>query len=104
MGSYYRAQVLLEPEQYNRLRALARRRSLRQGKRVSVSQVIRELLDESLAEEQHKWQQAQEALDDLFALGDAVQERWQGEWPADWIVRIREERADAIYTELFDRR
>ncbi len=101
MGGYYRAQVLLEPEQYDRLRELARARSLRQGKRVSVSQVIREILDQALWDEQRRWQQAQEALEDLFALGDVVQVRWRGEMPEDWIAKMREERADALYEELF---
>jgi hypothetical protein len=65
--------------------------------------VIREILDQALEDEQRKWQQAQEALEDLFALGDKVQERWQGEWPEDWLTQMRQERADAIYDNLFGR-
>ena len=101
MGGYYRAQVLLEPEQYRRLRELARARSLQQGKRVSVSQVIREILDQTLEDEQRKWLQAREALDDLISLGDAVQERWKGMLPEDWVERMREGRSDAVYEKLF---
>ncbi len=46
MGRLHRAQVLLDPAQYRRLRRIAARRSLEEGRRVSVSQVIRELLDQ----------------------------------------------------------
>ncbi len=102
MERYHRAQVLLRPEQYERLQEMARARSARRGKRVSVSQVIRDILDQSLMDEQRRWQRAQDALDDLLALGDTVQARWQEEMPEEWFTNMREERADALYRELSD--
>ena len=100
MERYHRAQVLLKPEQYERLQEMARARSARRGKRVSVSQVIRDILDQSLMDERLRWQRAQDALDELFALGNTIQARWQGEMPEDWFTDMREERADALYREL----
>lgn len=101
MGRFHRAQVLLEPEQYQRLRHLARARSLQEGRRVSISQVIRELLDWALAQEAERDRQAQAALQALFALGDAVQARHPQPLPEDWLDRDREEHDDVRLSELF---
>ncbi len=100
MGRFHRAQVLLEPEQYRQLQHLARARSLQQGRRVSVSQVIRELLDQALAQETERERQARTALQALFALGDAVQARHSQPLPEDWLDRDREEHDDARVPEL----
>lgn len=101
MGRFHRAQVLLEPEQYRRLQHLARARSLQEGRRVSVSQVIRELLDRALAQEMTRERQARAALEALFALGDGVQARHAQPLPEDWLQRDREEHDDARVPELF---
>ncbi len=65
-----------------------------------VREVIREILDQTLEDEHRRSQRAQETLDDLFALGDMVQARWQGKMPEEWSTNIREQRADALYEEL----
>ncbi|HHH41837.1 MAG TPA: hypothetical protein ENK56_07510 [Chloroflexi bacterium] len=100
MNDYHRVQILLEHRQYEQLRALARTRSLQQGERVSVSQVIREFLDQALEDEQHRWQRAREALEDLFALSEEIRARWPGPWPEDWLTQMRQERTDEIFEEL----
>ena len=69
-----------------------------------MSQIIREPLDQSPADEQRRSKQAQEPLKDLFALGDAAQKRWRGELPKDLVTRIRGEHSDAIYEKLPDSR
>lgn len=101
MGRFHRAQVLLDPEQYRHLRRIARLRSLEEGRRVSISQVIRELLDQALAAEGRQEAPGRTALETLFALGDVVQARHPHPLPEDWLVRDREEHDDVRFAHLF---
>ncbi len=75
MGRLYRAQVLLGQDQYRRLRRIAARRSAEQGRRVSISQLLRELLKEALEKAEEPEARVQAALAHLFALGDVVRAR-----------------------------
>ena len=101
MAPLYRAQVLLEREQYEQLRRLARSRSLRAGRRVSVSQVLRELVAQALEAEDRAKKEAWSALEELIALGEAVRRRHPGELPEDWFERDREEHDDERFGHLF---
>ncbi len=101
VGRFHRAQVLLDPEQYRRLRDLARTRSLQQGRRVSISQVIRELLDRALDETAAEEARARAALHALLALGDAVQARHPQPLPEDWLTQDREELDNVRFAHLF---
>ena len=90
MGRLHRAQILLDPDQYRRLQRLAKTRSLQEGKRISVSQVIRELLKDALERETEKKEEAKTALQTLFALGETVMARHAELLPKDWLDRDRE--------------
>lgn len=103
MGRFYRAQVLLDPEQYRQIRQLAHRRGLQQGRRVSTSQLIRELLGQALAEEQARQEEARAALDALLAIGTAVQARRSQLVEEDWLFRDREEHDGARFGDLIAR-
>lgn len=100
MGRLHRAQVLLEQEQYQRLRRLAEARSLKEGKRVSVSQVIRELLRDALDRETQMEMESRTALQSLFALGETVAGRHPVSLPEDWLDLDREEHDDARLRDI----
>lgn len=101
MGRLHRAQVLLEPAQYRRLRRIAARRSLEEGRRVSVSQVIRELLDQALEKAESPEERARAALARLFTLGDAVRKRHAKLLPENWLNSDRDEHDDERFADLF---
>ncbi len=103
MGKYYRTHIQLRRDQYNQLRQLAHTLSQQRGTRVSVSQVIRELLDYALVEKT-KWQQAQEALNDLIELGETIASRHPEQVNVEtWLSNLREERTNELYNTVFDR-
>lgn len=102
MSKYYRTQVQLRQDQYERLRRMAHTLSQQRGARVSIS--VRELLDRAFAE-QEKWQKAHEAFEELFKLGEAVAARQQTQISVEtWLSELREERANELYNTTFDRR
>ncbi len=90
--AYYRAQVLLDPEQHARLRRIAEARG------VSISEVVREIVDIGLEHIERERDARLRALDDLARLGDAL-ERAVGRIPADIVRSVREER-DARLHEI----
>lgn len=100
MRRLHRAQVLLDPEQYRHLRHLAHRRALQQGRRVSISQLIRELLGRALAEEQAREEEGRAALETLLGIGVAVQARHPRLLREEWLFRDREEHDDARFPDL----
>jgi len=100
MGRLHRAQVLLEPAQYRRLRRIAARRSLEEGRRVSVSQVIRELLDQALEKAENPEERSRVALERLFTLGDTVRKRHPELLPEAWLSRDRDEHDDERFADL----
>ncbi len=101
MSRLHRAQVLLEEGQYRRLRQLAQARSAQQGRRVSVSQVIRELLDQALSEQVEREAQARAALQHLFTLGERVRARHPQTLAEDWLNQDREEHDHERFQSLF---
>ena len=95
----YRTQVLLEPEQHKALAAIAQR----QGS--SVSKVMREIVEQSLVEQDAELEQQLAALDRIREHRDAILARRGGE-PIDidvvaLINQMREERAQEIHDAIF---
>ncbi len=87
MGAYYRTQILLEPGQHRALAELAHR----QGR--SLSDLIREIVEQHLAEQdrQARLQQELQALQALEQIRQQVQAE-HGMGAGDWVVEVREER------------
>jgi len=87
MSTYYRAQILLEPEQHRTLSELAKR----EGR--SISDLVRESVQAYLVErEQEALQERRmKALDALTELRERIQAR-HGVLDVDLVAEIREER------------
>ena len=86
---YHRSQLLLEPEQYEKMRELARE----QGR--SISQVARDLIDlglEALRQDREERARRQEAaLRCLRAIREAAAARY-GVYDGDLLAEVRAER------------
>ena len=87
MSTYYRAQILLEPEQHRTLAELAKR----EGR--SISELVRESVQAYLAErEQESLQERRmKALDSLTKLRERIQAR-HGVLDVDLVAEMRKER------------
>lgn len=87
MNNYYRAQILLEPEQHRTLSELAER----EGR--SISDLVRESVQVYLVERERetKRKQEQEALDTLAEIRERVQAR-HGVVDIDLVAEGRDER------------
>jgi len=87
MGNYYRAQILLEPEQHRALSELAQR----EGR--SISDLVRESVQVYLAERDQEAQLEREmkALDVLTEIRERIQAQ-HGMLSFDPVAEMREER------------
>jgi hypothetical protein len=87
MSTYYRAQILLKPEQHRTLSELAQR----EGR--SISDLVRESVQEYLKEREQETlrEQRMKALDALTQLRERIQAR-HGVLKVDLVAEIREER------------
>ena len=87
MSTFYRAQILLEPEQHRTLSELAER----EGR--SISDLVRESVQAYLAERERDAQREREkeALDRLTDLRERIRER-HGTLDIDLIREARDER------------
>jgi hypothetical protein len=87
MSTYYRAQILLEPEQHRTLSELAER----EGR--SISDLVRESVQVYLADREQDAQREREkeALDRLAELRERIRER-HGTFDIDLIREARDER------------
>jgi hypothetical protein len=87
MGNYYRAQILLEPEQHRTLAELAER----EGR--SISDLVRESVQLYLAERDReaRRERRMEALDALTELRERIQAE-HGVLSSDFVAEMREER------------
>jgi len=87
MSTYYRAQILLEPEQHRALSELAER----EGR--SISDLVRESVQAYLVERERENQREreQQALDRLAEIRARVQAR-HGILDVDLVAEVREER------------
>ncbi len=83
-GRYYRAQILLEPEQHDALVEIAER----QGR--SVSEVVREFIQYQLEKQDEKLQRELEALEKLRQIREEAFQEY-GMYPGDPVAEIREE-------------
>ena len=90
---YYRAQILLEPEQHDELREIA----VREGR--SISDVAREMIHQGLKvrdeDQQSRLQRSQKALSQLDEIRIKVAEE-HGIYMGDLVAEIRAEREDAL--------
>ncbi len=96
-----RTQVWLESDQFHQLQTLAQQQSQAQGRRVSVSQVVRELLRQALEQVNLSPKGHVSALRELFALGEAVRARHPYLLPEDWLEKDRQEHDHARFAEFF---
>jgi hypothetical protein len=87
MSTYYRAQILLEPEQHRTLAEIAEQ----EGR--SISELVRESVQAYLVEREKEtqWEREQRALDRLAEIRARIQER-HGILDVDLVAEIREER------------
>jgi metal-responsive CopG/Arc/MetJ family transcriptional regulator len=87
MSTYYRAQILLEPEQH---RALAR---LAEREKRSISDLVRESVRIYLSEQDRENQRAreQQAIDTLAEIRESIRVR-HGVFDVDLVAEAREER------------
>ena len=87
MSTYYRAQILLEPEQHRTLAELAER----EGR--SISDLVRESVQAYLTERERETQREREqrALDRLAEIRARIQAR-HGILDVDLVAEVREER------------
>lgn len=87
MSTYYRAQILLEPEQHRTLSEIAQR----EGR--SISDLVRESVQVYLAERDQTIQRERrmKALDALDEIRERIQAR-HGVLSVDLVAEIREER------------
>jgi hypothetical protein len=87
MGNYYRAQILLEPEQHRALGELAER----EGR--SISDLVRESVQAYLAEREREEQRERRmaALDALTELRERIQAE-HGVLSGDFVAEMRKER------------
>lgn len=87
MGNYYRAQILLEPEQHRTLSEIAER----EGR--SISDLVRESVRIYLAERDREEQRErrQRALDVLTEIRERIQTE-HGVLSGDFVAEMREER------------
>jgi hypothetical protein len=87
MSNYYRAQILLEPEQHRTLSELAQR----EGR--SISDLVRESVQVYLAERDRETQRERrlKALDALTEIRERIQAR-HGVLSVDLVAEMREER------------
>ena len=91
MGTLYRAQILLEPEQHEALKGIA------QEEDRSISEVVREIVRQHLAEQEGDIQMQRE----LQALQDLAQTRTQlreqhGVYQGDLLAEVRAEREQDV--------
>jgi hypothetical protein len=91
----HRTQLLLEPTQYQALRTLAHQEQR------SISEVVREILDQYLEENdpRARWVRRAQALQRLSAIRPRVQRR-TGVYAGDLVAEAREER-DADFTRIW---
>lgn len=87
MSTYYRAQILLEPEQHRTLSELAER----EGR--SISELVRESVQAYLVERERETERERrmKALDSLTKLRERIQARY-GVLDVDLVAEVREER------------
>jgi hypothetical protein len=87
MGTYYRAQILLEPEQHRTLSEIAER----EGR--SISDLVRESVQVYLAERDRETQQEREmqALQALAEIRERIRAR-HGVLSVDIVAEVRKER------------
>ena len=90
---YSRAQLLLRPEQHDRLREIAEREDR------SISDVAREMVERGLSarekDRRSRFQQAREALDQLDQIRQQVLAQ-HGVYHGDLIAETRSERENAL--------
>lgn len=86
MGTMYRAQILLEPEQHQALTEIAER----EGR--SLSDLVREIVRQHLAEQDQEARLLREiqAIEELTQIRKRVQEH-HGVYQADLLSEVREE-------------
>jgi len=95
MGTLYRAQLLLEPEQHEALIHIARA----EGR--SVSSLVREIVAQHLAEREDEVRQQRrlQALEELTQLRKQIQEQ-RGLYRTDFLDQARQERTEEIESVL----
>jgi hypothetical protein len=90
---YYRAQILLEPEQHKCLKEIAKREER------SISDVAREMIDRGLRvreeDKQSRLQRSRKALEQLDKIRLQVLEEY-GVYDGDLIAEVRSEREKAL--------
>ena len=86
-NTMHRTQLLLEPNQYKNLRTLA------QQEQRSISEIVREILDQYLEEndQRTRWIRRSQALNRLSVLRARVQKR-TGVYAGDLVAAARDER------------
>jgi len=91
MSNLYRAQILLEPEQHRVLTQIAQR----EGR--SVSDVVREILRQHLAERDREAQLQRElrAIEELTRIRRQLQEQY-GVYQVDLLDEVRAEREQDV--------
>jgi hypothetical protein len=91
MSNLYRAQILLEPEQHRALTQIAQR----EGR--SVSDVVREILRQHLAERDREAQLQRElrAIEELTRIRRQLQEQ-HGVYQVDLLDEVRAEREQDV--------
>ena len=97
MGNLYRAQILLEPEQHRTLADIAEN----EGR--SISEVVREIVGQYLAERQQETQLKKEmqAIERLTQIRRQIEQK-HGVYQGDLLAESREERAqefDRIWSQ-----
>lgn len=89
---YYRAQILLEPEQHDNLREIAERENR------SISDVAREMIERGLRDREKdrtsRLQQGRKALEQLVQIQRQVFEK-HGVYHGDLVAEVRSEREKA---------
>ncbi|HLF89630.1 MAG TPA: ribbon-helix-helix protein, CopG family [Anaerolineales bacterium] len=87
----HRTQLLLKPTQYQALRTLA------QQEQRSISEIVREILDQYLEEndQRTRWVRRSQALQRLSVLRARVQKR-TGVYTGDLVAGAREERDEDL--------
>ena len=91
MGTLYRAQVLLEPEQHQALTEIAQR----EGR--SMSDLVREIVRHYLTErdQEIRMQQEIQAIEELTHIRKRLQEQY-GVYEADLLAEVRAEREQDV--------
>lgn len=89
MTTLYRAQVLLESEQHEALAAIA------QQEERSVSDLLREIVREHLADREARKMDALQAVERLTRIRESVQARY-GTCPRDLVAEVRAEREEEL--------